>query len=155
MLWLIFHVGSDRFAIPSVRVDKVLPTVELHRTAQSPSGLAGAFSYRGAVTPVIDLAQWFLGTSTPLRLSSRMILIPLAAERPDQKFALLAERVDELRTIDADTVNGTGSAGWSGTLALGPVIADEHGLLQILEIDKLIAEARRNALLPPAVEQVA
>ncbi len=154
MLWLIFHVGSDRFAIPSVRVDKVLPSVELHRTAQSPRGLAGAFSYRGAVTPAIDLADWLMGTSTPLRLSSRMILIPLDAERSDQKFALLAERVDELRTIDAEAINGRSSAGWSGTLALGPVIADEHGLLQILEIDNLIAEARRNSLLPP-VEQVA
>ena len=153
MLWLIFHVGSDRFAIPSDRVDKVLPAVELHRPAQSPRGLAGAFSYRGAVTPVIDLAHWLLGTFTTLRLSSRMILIPLDAERLDQKFALLAERVVELRTIDSDTTNGTSLASWSGTLALGPVISDEHGLLQILEIDKFIAEAQRNSLLPPA-EQV-
>ncbi len=153
MLSLIFHVGSERFAIPSERVDKVLPTVELHRTTQSPRGLAGAFSYRGTVTPAIDLADWLMGTSTPLRLSSRMILIPLDAEPSNQKFALLAERVDELRTIDADILSGQSSAGWSGTLALGPVIADEHGLLQILEIDKLIAEARRMALLPP-VEHV-
>jgi chemotaxis signal transduction protein len=84
-----------------------------------------------------------------------MILIPLEAERSDQKFVLLAERVDELRTLDPDTINGRGSAGWSGTLALGPVIADEHGLLQILEVDKLIAEARRNSLLPPMTEPIA
>ena len=153
MLWLIFHVGAERFAIRSDRVDKVLPTVELHRTVQSPNGLAGAFSYHGAVTPVIDLAQWLQGTSTSLRLSSRIILIPLDAEHSGQKFGLLAERVVELRPIDQEIINGTGAATWPGALALGPVIADEHGMLQLLDIDRLIAEARRHELLPVLVEQ--
>ncbi|TXT18782.1 MAG: hypothetical protein FD138_4413 [Planctomycetota bacterium] len=155
MLWLIFHVGSERFAIRSDRVDKVLPTVELHRTALSPQGLAGAFSYRGAVTPVIDLAQWLLGSKTPLRLSSRVILVPLDAEPTGRKFGLLAERVVELRSLDPGAASGSDATTWSGTLALGPVIADEQGLLQMLDIDKLITEARRHALLPTSVEPVA
>ncbi|MFM9961435.1 MAG: chemotaxis protein CheW [Planctomycetaceae bacterium] len=152
MLWLIFHIGAERFAIRSERVDKVLPAVELHRTVQAPAGLAGAFSYHGAVTPVIDLAQWLLGTPTPLRLSSRMILIPLGAESSGPKFGLLAERVVELRPIDQDIVNESGAMTWSGALALGPVIADENGLLQLLDIERLITEARRLSLLPAAVE---
>lgn len=154
MLWLIFHVGLERFAIPGLRVDKVLPMVALHRAAQLPSGLAGAFSYRGVVTPVIDLAHWLLGNSTPLRLSTRMILIPLAAESLDQKFCVLADRVEELRAIDADNCDSKSLAGWSGSLALGHVIADEHGFLQVLDLDRLIAEAQRNALLPPVAERI-
>lgn len=155
MLWLIFHVGANRFALRSDRVDKVLPMVELHRTPQSPNGLAGAFSYRGAVTPVIDLAQWFLGTSSPLRLSSRMILIPLEVGRSGRKFGLVADRVEELRSIEPDAVDGNRSASWSGTLDLGPVVADGYGLLQIVDIDKLIAEAQRHALLPRVEKQTA
>ena len=153
MLWLIFHVGAERFAIRSDRVDKVLPMVELHRTVQSPPGVAGAFSYHGAVTSVIDLAKWLLNTSLPQRLSRRVILIPLDSERSDQKFGLLAERVIELRSFAPEIVSGTGATIGSGALALGPVIADEWGLLQLLDIDKLISEARRHSLLPMVAEQ--
>jgi chemotaxis-related protein WspB len=152
MLWLIFHVGSERFAIRSDRVDKVLPMVELHQTALSPPGLAGAFSYRGAVTPVIDLAQWLLGTQTPPRLSRRVILIPLEAAGPDHRFGLLAERVVELRPLDTNPGDSPTPSAWSGTLGLGSVVSDEQGLLQLLDIDRLIAEARRHRLLPDAAE---
>lgn len=154
MLWLIFHVGPERFAIRSDRVDKVLPTVELHRTALAPKGLAGAFSYRGSVTPVIDLGQWLLGSNTPVRLSSRVILVPLDADSSGRKFGLLAERVVELRSLDPGTASGSDTTTWSGTLALGAVIADEQGLLQMLDIDKLSTEARRHGLLPDSAEPI-
>ena len=128
MLWLIFHSGNERFAIRSDRVDKVLPNVELHAIAQSPRGLAGVFSYRGNITPVIDLTHWLSGTGNSVRLSNRIILLQTDVSESGQTFGLLVDRVVELRSLER-TGTENPSASWSGSSSFSEVISDEQGML--------------------------
>ena len=55
MLALSFHIGNDRYLVNSRDVVEVLPLVHLQRVGHRHDCLAGLFTYRGAVTPVIDL----------------------------------------------------------------------------------------------------
>jgi len=47
MLFLLFQLGQDRYALEASRVIEVLPLVSLKRIPQAPRGVAGLFNYRG------------------------------------------------------------------------------------------------------------
>ena len=61
MLFLVFQLGPDRYALDAKRVAEVLPLVDIKSIPHAPNGIAGVFNYRGTPVPVIDLAQLTLG----------------------------------------------------------------------------------------------
>ncbi len=75
MLFLVFQVGADRFALEAARVVEVLAMVELQKIAGAPVGTAGEFVYRGESVPVLDLCLLTLGRPSNLRLSTRVSLL--------------------------------------------------------------------------------
>jgi len=96
MLALVFHVGTDRFALGCADVVEVIPRVELRSIPHAPSFVPGLFTYRGAIVPVVDLCLLIRGHVCPERLSSRIIIV-----RPSGRaIGLLAERV--LDTLELD-----------------------------------------------------
>jgi chemotaxis-related protein WspB len=61
-LFLVFRIGSERYALQATEVAEVLPRLPLKPIAQAPHWVAGVFAYRGAVVPVIDLCALTFGT---------------------------------------------------------------------------------------------
>ena len=57
MLFLLFELGQDRYALDVRQVAEVLPLVEFKRIPQAPPFVAGLLNYRGDPVPVIDLSQ--------------------------------------------------------------------------------------------------
>ena len=57
MLLLLFHLGSELYAIESSQVIEIIPTVNLRPLHHVPDYVAGLFNYRGKFIPVIDLSQ--------------------------------------------------------------------------------------------------
>ena len=54
MLLLLFHLGSELYAIESSQVIDIIPTVNLRPLHHVPDYVAGLFNYRGKFIPVID-----------------------------------------------------------------------------------------------------
>src|SRR5436853_7649828 len=75
MLFLLFQLGNDRYALEAIRVVEVVPLLTLKQWAQGPPGLAGIFNYRGQPVPAIDLAQVAGGRAASERLSTRIIIV--------------------------------------------------------------------------------
>src|SRR5512140_255049 len=104
MLLLVFERGKSRYGIKASEIVEVIPIVSLKKVPHTPAYVAGLFSYRGAVTPVIDL-QALLGES-PARplLSTRIIVVRLLLEGgSERRLGLMAEQVTEtVRSEEAD-----------------------------------------------------
>jgi chemotaxis-related protein WspB len=74
-LFLVFRIGSERYALQATEVAEVLPRQPLKPIAHAPHWVAGVFAYRGAVVPVIDLCALTFGTPAQARTSTRLVLV--------------------------------------------------------------------------------
>lgn len=146
MLFLLFRIGNDRYAIEATQIGEVLPLVTVKTLPGAPRGIAGAINYRGAPVPVIDLSALALGTTSPPRFSTRIVILSYpAADGAERWLGLIAEHATEMMHRNpADFVpSGITSlaAGYLGAVA--PV---SDGLIQRVEIAQLLPESVRNLL---------
>ena len=144
MLFLIFQLGDDRYAIPAKQVIEVLPLVKAKRIPQSPAGLVGLFNYHGAPVPLIDLTELACGQPAGRWMSTRILVIrvPLS-DAADRVVGLLVENATEtLSRPEADFVD----AGVGSGCYLGPVATDAEGIIQRIEIRELLSASMRTAL---------
>jgi len=148
-LFLVFRIGSERYALQATDVVEVLPRLPLKPIAQAPAWVAGVFAYRGAVVPVIDLSALTFGQSAQARTSTRLVLVNY---RPDetavaQKLGLILEQAtDTLRCNPAEFQ----PYGLDNRQApyLGPVREDAQGLLQWVRVSDLLDPQVRALLFP-------
>jgi len=129
MLFLLFRLGNDRYALDAGRVAEVLPLVAVTAIPQAPEGVAGLFNYRGAPVPAIDLSQLTIGRPARRRLNTRIVLVNVPdAHGSTRLLGLIAEQVTEtVRRDPSDFV----TSGVTNDQApyLGRVATDERGLV--------------------------
>jgi chemotaxis-related protein WspB len=146
MLFILFQIGRDRYALPASSVIEVLPLMNLKRVPGAPSGVAGVLNYHGTAVPVIDLNQMTLGEPAARRLSTRIILVlyPLGADHP-RALGLIAEHATNMiqRTIQDFTETGVES---DDARFLGKVANDAGGLIQWIGVERLLTSEVRNVL---------
>jgi chemotaxis-related protein WspB len=148
-LFLVFRIGSERYALQAIEVAEVLPRLPLKPIAHAPHWVAGVFAYRGAVVPVIDLGALTFGTPSQSRTSTRLVLVHY---RPDESAQaqllglILEQATDTLRCNPADFQ----PYGLDNRQApyLGPVREDAHGLLQWVRVADLLDTSVRTLLFP-------
>jgi chemotaxis-related protein WspB len=146
MLFLIFQLGKDRYAVEANRVVEVLPLLSLKRLPHAPKGLAGIFNLRGRPVPAVDLSELTFGFPAQERLTTRIIVVHYtdAGGRP-HPLGLIAEYVTQtLRKEPEDFVNPGVTI--SAAPYLGPVVMDAQGPIQWLNAQYLVSEPIRQLL---------
>lgn len=152
MLFVLFQLGSDRYALPAGEVAEVLPLVALKSLPGAPAGVAGLIDYRGTAVPVVDLSALALGRPAAQRISTRVLMVKYPVPRGGMRLlGLIAEKATETTERRAEDFKPTGVASES-TRYLGPVAHDPRGLIQRIEIDALLTPALRAALFPVETE---
>jgi chemotaxis-related protein WspB len=148
MLFLLFRLGKDRYALPARDVVEVLPMLEVKQIPQAPLAVRGAFDFRGRPVPLVDLSQLAYGRPAREQLSTRIVLV----EHPDghggqRLLGLLAEQVTETLRRNPEDFRDAGvevaDAPW-----LGPVASDEGGLVQRVDVAQLLGPQLRALLFP-------
>lgn len=143
MLFIVFQLGPDRYALDARELVEILPLVQVKRLPHAPAGVAGVLDYRGVALPVVDLTAMALGRPALERISTRILIAELANGR---RIALIAERANEMLQKDVADFTETGVAVDSAPY-LGPVTRDSRGLIQWIKPEQLLAPAVREALL--------
>jgi chemotaxis-related protein WspB len=146
MLFLLFDLGKERYALEAAGIVEVLPLVDVKQIPCAPPGVAGVFNYHGAAVPVIDLSHLALGQPARRRLSTRIILVNYSRDGgTTHVLGLIAEGVTELlRRERADfTASGIGN---ESAPYLGPIAHDARGLIQWIDVNGLLSEAVRAVL---------
>lgn len=147
-LYLQFRLGVDRYALDVHDVIEVLPLPALKRLPEAPEWVAGLHAHRGALLPVLDLNQLAFGRSALRRTSTRLVLVRyrVAAGAPEQSLGLILEQATHTLRRDPAAFReyelDNGSARY-----LGPVLEDEQGLLQRVEVGQLLTDEVRERLL--------
>jgi chemotaxis-related protein WspB len=138
MLFLLFQLGQNRYALDCLQIAGVLPLVEVKPIAQAPPGVAGIFNYHGAPVPAIDLSQLTLGRPARLRLSTRIIVVNYPGRDSETRLlGLIAEGATEILRREAADFADCGVAN-PATPYLGPVTVDAGGLVQWIHVDRLL-----------------
>src|SRR5262249_51413941 len=127
MLFLLFQLGHDRYALEANRVVEVVPLLELKRVPQAPTGVAGIFNYRGQPVPAIDLSELTLGRPARECLSTRIIIVRHStADGREHLLGLVAEHATEMLRKEPAAFVDPGVHVDSAPY-LGPVLMDSKG----------------------------
>lgn len=146
MLFLVFQVGLDRYALEAGQVVEVLPWLALKELPHALPGVAGLFNYHGELVPVIDLNEMARGERCGARLSSRIVLVRYPPRvRRQHLLGLLVEKANATMMLDPGAFVSAGVRS-DGAPYLGPVCATPSGVIQRVEAEALLTEAVRDAL---------
>jgi chemotaxis-related protein WspB len=153
MLFVLFQLGNDRYALDACRVVEVVPLLPLKQLPQAPKGVAGIFNYRGRPVPAVDLGALTLGRPARERLSTRIIIVNYLDDGGTHHLlGLIAEQATELLRKDAgDFVDP--SIRLDSAPYLGPVLIDGDRTIQWIYEHRLLPEPVRQLLFaqPEAV----
>jgi chemotaxis-related protein WspB len=146
MLFLLFELGSDRYALDVRQVSAVLPLVTITQIPQAPPAVAGLVDYRGTAVPVIDLQQLTLGRPARRRLSTRLVLVHYTDPGGTTRLlGLIAEKATEtMRREDSDFAPSGVTT--EGAPYLGPVTTDARGVVQRIDVQTLLPAELRDLL---------
>jgi chemotaxis-related protein WspB len=151
MLFLLFQLGAERYALDARHVIEVLPLVGIKQIPLAPPGVAGLFDCRGIPVPVLDLSQLTLGRPARQRMSTRIVIVRyLDAAGGEHMLGLIAEKATEtFRREPSDFVD----SGITNQLApyLGPVTRDTRGIVQRIDVPSLLPASVRDMLFRPMV----
>jgi chemotaxis-related protein WspB len=152
-LYLMFHIGEERYALEAMEIAEILPRLQLKSVARAPHWVAGILAYRGAMVPVIDLCALTFGQPAKVRTSTRLVLVNYRVDTaaPQLLGLILEQATDTLRCSPREFK----AYGLDNPDAryLGPVREDESGLLQLIHVQDLLSDEVRALLYPqpPAV----
>jgi chemotaxis-related protein WspB len=153
MLFVLFEIGSGRYALDASQVEEVLPLVHITQMPQAPPGVAGVFNYRGAPMPVVDLSRLIAGRPAESRYSTRLVVVRSNDDRGTARLlGLIAEHATAtLRRDVADFVpSGVTTA---GAAYLGPVAPDAQGVVQWIDPSRILPPSVHDALFKEPVER--
>lgn len=138
MLFLLFQLGEDRYALDAGQIAEVLPLVSVKQIPQSPPAVSGVFNYRGAPVPLIDLSQLALGRPAQSRLTTRIIVVNYSDGAGENRLlGLIVEKATE--TVRREAADFVASGVSSDEAAyLGPVASDARGLIQWIDVQQLL-----------------
>jgi len=146
MLFLLFRLDDDRYALEAGRIVEIIPTVTVKRIPQAAAGIAGVIDYHGAPVPLVDLHLLSLGRPARQRLDTRIVIVRYPdAHGQDRLLGLLAERVTETVRRDPADFADPGVRSKEAPY-LGPVASDEQGLIQWVALDTLLPPSVRDQL---------
>ncbi|NUP08632.1 MAG: purine-binding chemotaxis protein CheW [Polyangiaceae bacterium] len=138
MLFLIFQLGEDRYALDTSDVVEVLPLLEVKSLPKAPAAVLGLFAYRSRTLPLIDLTALALGRPSRARTSTRIIVARVRDGAAEPRLiGLCAERATEtMRCAESDFVAPPVTV--RDAPYLGPVISDDRGIVQRVSVDRLL-----------------
>ncbi len=81
----LFEVGSQRMGVPSANVVQAIAyPVALTHLPRAGQALAGVFTHRGQVVPLLDLQRWMQARAQPLLWRLLPLLLLVAPVRPSR-----------------------------------------------------------------------
>ena len=146
MLFLLFQIGHDRYALEARHAVEVIPFLALKKIPHAPRGVAGIFNYRGHPVPAVDLCELTFERPARELLSTRIIVVKFPdATGQAQWLGLIAEHATGMmRREPQEFVNAGVQVG--AAPYLGPVVMDDKGVIQLLHAEHLLTDTVRHLL---------
>jgi len=152
MVYLLFQIGTDRYALEAAGIAAVEPMARLKRIPQAAIGVAGVLDYHGQPVPVVDLSAMALGQPAQESLSTRLALVRYRCPDGEQRLlGLMVEKATETAQYASEDFQNSGITA-EGAPYLGPVVHDARGIVQRVDVGQLLTPEVRNSLWQQAAE---
>jgi len=148
-LYLLFCIGSDRYALEARDVAEVLGLRALKQVPGAPPWVAGMLERRGAAVPVIDMSALAGRGAAAAVTSTRLALVRYrgAPQAEPRLLGLILEQATETAHFDPAAFR-PGGLDHPEARYLGPVLSHAGGLVQAVRVDDLLPAAVRALLFP-------
>jgi chemotaxis signal transduction protein len=100
---IIFQVDQDLYGLETRVVKEVIWVPELYWKQSLPSSIAGMFSYRGMVIPVLDLHQWVGGERRKFLIHDQVVIV----EWQERVAGLLVDKVQDVTSLGVEPIQTT------------------------------------------------
>lgn len=140
-LYLLFSLGTDRYALPANAVRKVMPLQRLKHVPEAPVWVAGLLSYHGEIIPVLDLCQRVFGQKARHSINTRLVLLHYS---PTQSLGLILEKANQVARLPSPAQQPMGLDTGGGYL----------GAVQTQGLGGMIQHISIEGLLPPDLSQL-
>ena len=130
-----FSVGDQAFCIDITSVLEIRGWTPVTPLPEAPSYMTGVVNLRGAILPIIDLAER-LGLPSSEPSDRHAIMVVNCAGRT---VGLLVEAVSEIVQLDNATLQQTPDLGQgAGAGLIAGIFAVDGGMISLLELDNLL-----------------
>jgi chemotaxis-related protein WspB len=154
MLFLVFQLGTDRYALQAAQVVEVLPLVNSKHVPRAPVGVTGVFDYHGTPVPLIDLTELAQGKPSRKWMSTRIILVNYRDKSGRvHLLGFLAEHATETMHRSEEEFADSGIA-VADAPYLGSVLTDAAGIIQQIDIQNVLSESVGKHLFSERVESL-
>lgn len=138
MMFITFHVGLERYAQKVNAIIEIIPMVNLNKIPLAEKYIKGVFNYRGDPVPVIDLCELYTEKPCAEKMSTRIIIVNYEDNNEQTHIlGLIAERVTDSINMDLCEFKPAGINVENAPFLTG-IANDEHGLIQLVELDKIL-----------------
>ena len=146
MLLVMFRSGESLYGVDARRVVEVVPRVSPRPIPHAPPELLGLLSYRGGVVPLIDFGVLTGGSTGSAALSTRAIIARITGcGGVERLVGLVAEDVSRVRKVEPGSAVAA-SMNLGVAPYLGAIFRTDEGLVQLVEVDKLLPEGFASSL---------
>lgn len=142
MLYIVFKIGDDRYAIEASKIEEVLPSLKVRPLQNTENYIIGVIDYYGRVVPIIDMTILALGKPSQELLSTRILLIKTKSNN-SHLIGLLAEGLTDTISLDEKQFQDiTGIP--KDKPYLGKVMEQDNNLIYIIDLDALLLSSIKN-----------
>lgn len=134
MAMLLFYVGTNRYAVDSKCIIKIVPQVFLEKMPSAPAYVAGFLNWLGLPIPVIDFSRLIEGRESRHAFHSRIMLLKDSIS--GRHLGLLGEKVVDILDLSPHQFL-TGSFYFSHYPYLAGIYNDDKGIIQRIDVEEL------------------
>lgn len=134
--WVCFGLGAQDYGLPITQVHEVLRPAPIEPVPGAPDVVPGVMNLRGQVVTVIDLRRYLRLPAPAPSAEARIVVVVHDGET----IGLLVDRIGQVSKIAADAIKPLPDLHRDGDpFRFVGVVAGEHGLLTLLDVDALLS----------------
>lgn len=148
MIFLVFEMDGNPFALAVNRIHRIIPFVSTRKLPHAPEAVIGLLEYRGASVPVLDLSILMGFGPSPANLSTRTILthyMDSESSKPNGLLGLVAPAAIETIKISPSALTSKG-IDIRDAPYLGAIASTEGQFIQTLDLNSILPEELKKSL---------
>jgi purine-binding chemotaxis protein CheW len=154
--YLTFQLGGETFAIGILVIKEILEYVPLTVVPLLPGFVRGVMNLRGAVVPVVDLAQRFGRAPTEAGRRTCIVIVEIALDGQQRHLGILVDAVHEVLAIPNTDIEPPPQLG--GRIRVdfiaGMARIDERFIV-LLHVDRVLTAEEMELLTEPEQDAAA
>jgi len=153
MLFILFHIGEDRYVIDAKKVLEVIPLVKLNNFSSAPGYIAGLCNYRGTPVPTIDIRYLLDNIASQQFMSTRILIVEYSGfENSEHLLGVIAENAIETIVLEESSFRQAALQSSEQNFA-SRIMTDARGIIQWVTVEQLVSSRDRDILYGSAAAE--